>query len=501
MRHHIRQTLFACATIAIVGAASCSMPGARSEPRPSSYAGAAQPVAVSASMTLQDARRVQSEVMDFADDMTIRLAEAIDQLEVAPSSLESRTIAHRLKFTVAHGATIIAAAQNPRIALVDMLVMISLQRALIERNIVPGRYGAEADRLRAVFESSESQIRGLAERSLTKEQLTEIDRLIQQWLDENPTRRYAAYVRLSDFADARQVTTGQAGPSRPSNVLGFLFLDPLSGLDPTTREIEQTRLFAERAMFYLQRAPMLLSWQAELLYIDTISEPEARQILANVASTSDAITKLSDEFAELRQQLPNVLATERRAIMESLDGTIDTQRRAAIEQAAAALRAEREATISQLASEQERLGAVIADLHTLVGASTTLAESVREAAMSGTELALALGLDEPSEPGSATAKLAAYTEAMRQTTLAADRLGTLAEALVSATNPDLVESRLAVIEQRLENAEDSANRLLDRAFRMGVMLIAMLVIGLAGIVVLASVLGVFRAKRAQHSAA
>lgn len=87
---------------------------------------------VSASMTLNDARQVQSQVMDFADEMTLRLTEAIDEIENTAQTLKGRTIAHRLKYTVAHGATIIASAQNPRIALVDMYVMITLQRALIE---------------------------------------------------------------------------------------------------------------------------------------------------------------------------------------------------------------------------------------------------------------------------------------------------------------------------------------------------------------------------------
>ena len=44
-----------------------------------------------------------------------------------------------------------------------------------------------------------------------------------------------------------------------SELSELVSLDPLSGLEPTTREIEQTRLFAERTLFYLQRVPLILN--------------------------------------------------------------------------------------------------------------------------------------------------------------------------------------------------------------------------------------------------
>ena len=77
----------------VAGLVSCSMPehgpapegpAAQTETGPSVPPGAApatptpptDPASqVSAVMTLADARRVQTEVMDFADDMTVRLAE------------------------------------------------------------------------------------------------------------------------------------------------------------------------------------------------------------------------------------------------------------------------------------------------------------------------------------------------------------------------------------------------------------------------------------------
>lgn len=491
------------ATLGLAGLVSCSLPehGTAPEQDPSSPSvpGSGVPTApapapaptpaaaqVSAVMSLADARRVQTEVMDFADDMTVRLAEAMDQIESLPLPMEARVAAHRIKYTVAHGATLIASAQNPRIALVDMMVMITLQRALIERDMTAGFFGTETGRLRHLFEQSERQIRGLAERSLTAEQLAEIDRLIAAWLEENPTRRYAAYVRFSDFAGARQVTTGGTPSGRPSNVLGFLFIDPLSGLDPTTREIEQARLFAERAMFSLQRMPVLLSWQAELLFIDTVGEPEVRDVLANMASATASVERITEEVASLREELPARVAQERTAALEQAAGILATERQAAIEQVLAGLRLEREATIEQLASEQARLTAVLTELRLAVEASTVLSDSVRETAAGFSGLARQLRLDEPKDPNAEPFRIQDYTEAIRETTMAARELAELTDSLAGVTSPDLLEERLAMIERRLVAAEDSAGRLLDRAFRLAMLLVVVLVGGLALVVFFAS---------------
>lgn len=472
---------------------SCAIPEkivATVQPTPPDAAASDPNTAVQASrgVSASDARRIQSQVMDFADDLTTRLAEAMDDIEERSPTLEGRVVAHRLKYTVAQGATIIAASTNPTIALVDMMVMISLQRTLLENNIVPRHYGPEAERLRSVFESAEREIRALTARSLTPEQIAEIDALIARWLEENPDRRFAAYVRLSDFASARQAAVQTQAGGRPSNVLGLLFIDPLSGLDPTTRELEQTRLFAERAFFYLQRMPVLISWQAELLYIDTVSEPEVREILESANGVSDSIASITEQMNALRAELPETIAAERTAAIEQLAVVVDEQRQAAIEQAIAGLRQEREALIEQLASEQERLGAVIADLRGAVEASTELSESVGRTTAAFSDLARQLRLDQPGDPDAEPFRIQDYTEAIRETTNAASELTRLTESFAGATQPELLDERLRLIEARLAEAEVSANRLLDRAFRLALILVIVLVVGLGAVVVLSGVL-------------
>lgn len=434
---------------------------------------------------LADARQVQAQVMDFADEMMLRVAESIDQIEGRSQSIEGRTVAHRLKYTVAHGATIIAAAQNPRIALVDMYVMISLQKALIDRKIVPEFFGPEADRLVETFRASEQEIKGLASKALTPEQLAEIDRLIAQWLETNPNRVYAGYVRFSEFSAARQVATAQAQKGRASNVLGFLFIDPLAGLDPTTREIEQARLLAERAFFYMQRMPMLISWQAELLVMDTVSEPESRQVLASVESLTKSVEQITQDVNALNERFPTLISEERQAIMDQLQATIDEQRQQAIDQALAGLSAERKALIDQLSAQEEQLRPLVTDLRDTVDSATALSDSVRSTTEQFEQLAKVLHLDEPGEtdPDAEATDITDVTEALRETTRAAEELVRLSESIKGTTDPAALEERLAMIEQRLVSAEHTANRIMDKAFRLALTLVVVLIVGLLVVVI------------------
>lgn len=447
---------------------------------------------------LADARQVQAQVMDFADEMTLRLAESIDQIETRSQSIEGRTIAHRLKYTVAHGATIIASAQNPRIALVDMYVMISLQKTLIERKIVPEFYGPEADRLLETFRASEQEIKGLASKALTPEQIAEIDRLVAQWLENNPSRIYAGYVRFSEFSAARQVSTVQAQKGRASNVLGFLFIDPLAGLDPTTREIEQARLLAERAFFYMQRMPMLISWQAELLVMDTVSEPESRQVLSSVESLTKSVDQITKDVNELNERFPTLISEERQAIMDQLQATIDEQRQQAIDQALAGISAERQALIEQLSAQEEQLRPLVTDLRDTVDSATALSDSVRSTTEQFEQLAKVLHLDEPSDPDAEPTDFKDITEALRETTRAAEELVRLSESIKGTTDPAALEERLAMIEQRLVSAEHTANRLIDRVYRKAMVLVVVLIVGLLVVVVVGAWL---RSRSAKPTAA
>ena len=95
--------------------------------------------------------------MDFADDFTLRLADLTDRIEARQPSMDARIAIHRLRYTMAHGLTVIAASANPKVALIDMVVVMTIQRRLVEERLVP-EYFEDMPWLANVFRSGEEQM-------------------------------------------------------------------------------------------------------------------------------------------------------------------------------------------------------------------------------------------------------------------------------------------------------------------------------------------------------
>jgi hypothetical protein len=114
------------------------------------------------------------------------------------------------------------------------------------------------------------------------------------------------------------------------SVFNLTALDPLSGLDPAVREITETRLFAARALFTIQRMPWLVRWQSELLLLDATGQPQITQALKDATSLSESVdraSKAAEAISQTAATLPGQIAEERKAIVAALnaqEGQINT---------------------------------------------------------------------------------------------------------------------------------------------------------------------------------
>ena len=90
---------------------------------------------------------------------------------------------------------------------------------------------------------------------------------------------------------------GRGRPARtkakPGSVFSLLKVDPLAGMDPAVREIAQTRMFAERALFVTQKMPMLLRWQTELLSVNAVEMPAVQQLVTNSTQISASVERFA----------------------------------------------------------------------------------------------------------------------------------------------------------------------------------------------------------------
>jgi hypothetical protein len=393
---------------------------------------------------------LEGKVMRFADEYVATIAQAADDFGTRAGTPEARLTALRWKLGQATSAYIDATGPNAAVNVLDLLVLVTLARTVIQD------YGVETfgDSIQPLLETHralESNTWALASGVLKPEQQQQLRDLIQEWRRKNPHQRYVGPIRFQEFVAALGKTPTKA-TSGPTSIFSLLYLDPLAGLDPTAAAIEETRRLGERAMYYSQRMPLLLSWQTEVLAYQLAQQPESKELINDATRLASS----AEAFAKTAEQLPQV---------------INDQREAAINQ-----------VFDRLASEQLKAGEVLTESRQTLNAANEAATSIKTAIKSLDEF---VHFVTPTNSSSATADTNSrpfdvldYGTAAVQVAGAARELNTLLTTM-NETTPQL--ARLS------EQATARADHVVNRAFKLGLVLILVLLAGLvlAGLIYLA----------------
>jgi hypothetical protein len=258
--------------------------------------------------------------MRFADVYATTVAQASDDFSSSAGTPEARLSALRWKLGQSTAAFINASDPNPTLNVLDMLVLATLSRMVVEDYYV-NKFGDAARPWLETQRQLEADSWTLADSVLKPDQQQELRDMIQEWRRKNPNQRYIGAVRFMEFASALGAVPNP-GKTPRNSIFSLLYLDPLASLDPTAAAIEQTRLLGERAMFYSQRMPTLLSWQTELLAYQLTGQPEAQQALSDATRLSAAVLS----FANTARQIPALVDQQRQAaIQQVLDGLVSQQ--------------------------------------------------------------------------------------------------------------------------------------------------------------------------------
>lgn len=400
---------------------------------------------------------LQLEVMREADDYVGSVAQAADSFRATVGTPEARDAAQQWKLNEATAAYVNAAGDNPLLSAVDMVVLASLSRCVMEDYWVGEKYGEPARPLLQVQRQLESNAWSLAQGVLTPAQQQNLRQLLREYRDQNPHLRYAAAVRLPHLAASLAKSPTAEQSKQPGNLFSLLYLNPLAGLDPTTQAIEQTRLLAQRAMYYAQRTPMLLSWQVELTTYQLAAQPEARQVLSNV----NDVAQSTRAFARTADGLP---------------GLVNDQREAAINQLFAGIAKERTNVLADLTAQESQLHELLPQVRQTLVAGGDMANSLNGAVKSLDAFVHYVSPpttnSAPSDTNSPPFNVLDYGTAAGQIGAAADKLNTLLVTLNQST---------LQIEQLSQRATVDAKTVVNHAFRLGLVLI--LVMGMVAVLV------------------
>ncbi len=108
----------------------------------------------------------------------------------------------------------------------------------------------------------------------------------------------------------------------PSSLMAVVGLDPMAGLDPAVRQVEQARLLAERAIYYAQRMPILIDLQLDRSLNRLAAGPESRKLHA----ADGEHDRLRGTLCGRRpKHCPRISHSEREALVNQLTDLLDTQ--------------------------------------------------------------------------------------------------------------------------------------------------------------------------------
>ncbi len=396
-----------------------------------------------------DPIELQEQLLRFADNFVTATVPRVERLRRDDRPID-RAEALNLKLALSSDAFAVATGSNALASLVDMMVLTTVSRIRVENYWLPKVYGESARPILEGLRAQENQVWEYARTILTPQQQTELRDAIESWRKERTSRpaSVSAFITFGLVAEVSKAGRKKAS-SLPSSVFGLLDIDPLAGLDPATRELAQTRLFAERALYLGQRMPQLIGWQMELFALKTASIPQVQQLVAN-----------STQLAASGERLSRVL-----------------------EQTPALLGSEREQIVAALKSQQQGLTVLSRELGSTMAQGTKMAEAT-DAALKTFQAVVAEFETGPSEPSSEPFRIGDYAEAAAELAHTAERL----TELLNALQPNLDPASFARLSARVDSVAERTRRrgqeVVDYAFRKGLLFVALS----AAIMVLAGLL-------------
>jgi hypothetical protein len=292
---------------------------------------------------------LQSKIMSFSDRFIARVNGAtIDYVHIKGYATTPfvRSVAMGSRLGSCTAAVSIAGGSNPEVAMLDMVVLVSLLRLAVEEIWIPKEALPNGQVLLDAYVELERDIWSIAIEVLSKEQADELHSLIDEWHTKNINNIISVTsIRFGDFAKERRQST----LFKDGKASGFL-----KTVQETNREIEQTRILAERTMFMVERQPTLIRWQVEQIFYDLAAEPEIGDLLNSSADIGRAAARISMTV----EKMPKLITSERKAAIEQtfhglnkelseIISGVSKEREAAIIQALSEWSKEREALINQ----------------------------------------------------------------------------------------------------------------------------------------------------------
>jgi hypothetical protein len=384
----------------------------------------------------QRLEQLQQKCQRYADSYAGQVLETVGSMKKQTSDPHAFNRLLAWQMSQLNAAYTIATGPSPILCQLDFVVLATLSRMVVQDSPAGFTDGSESTAL-AMYRELEQEAWANAATTLTPAQLEELRGLIVKWRAKNPNVVLVGFVHFAEFAQSAGASA--EARKKPGSLFGLIGLDPLADLDPAVRQIEQSRLLAERAIFYMQRVPYLMDLQTERAVSQAMLSPQVERANTSLERASLAMA----DYARIGDGLPDAFAREREAMIRQVSG--------------------------ELLAQQAELRGLLAELQTTLAAGSDTAVAV-DAAVSSLDRLVARF--PRREPGSEAADgrpfdITEYSAAAQEFATTARDLTRLIEALGREGLPVT-----GAVAKGVEAGRGLVDYLLLRALLLGVLLIA-----------------------------
>jgi hypothetical protein len=256
-------------------------------------------------------QQLDDQVRRFADRYVNRMSIAADRMRQYPLTPTQFELIQNWETMSSIVAVDIAIGSNAVTNLFDMMVLTTLGRMVIEQYWVPERFGEEYGRpLLDASRALEEDIWDVASAVLTPELQEEMRTMIRNYHDKHPDQVNPWWIRLNQFSGQRAARLNAIKRN------GGL-LKEVRRARETAEEMQE---FAERTLFYMQRAPGIASNTMETSTLQMLGGPQVAQMIEDSHRFIEAVEQLV--------QVLEVLPDERSAVVDQMMEGLDRQREA-----------------------------------------------------------------------------------------------------------------------------------------------------------------------------
>jgi hypothetical protein len=406
-----------------------------------------------------DPVELQAQLLRFADNSIESLNLAIGRLQREDDKVTRRRTLLMRRINTTNDILAIVTGANTYANLIDMAILASLNRMNVEDYWIPRLYGESAKPYLLVSEQAEKEIWRIAATELNEEQLLELRAAIKAWHEQHPTVRSPRDLGSLRLASEVAQSNRSSRPGITSSVFNLLSIDPLTGLDPATRELANTRLFAERGLFLARHMPTLIRWETELLIIQTVEMPQLEKLLANTSQLSES----ADRFSQTAESLPGFISAERQQIVQALE------------------------------AQQPGLTSLAAQTEKALDAGTQMSNASTATLKTFQDVVRQLQA-RPSDPNAEPFRINDYTAAAAQINTAAQDLVKLLQTFDQTLAPAKLDSLSARLDTAIRQTQAGGKELVDYTFRQ-TLLLGLMLIASACAMVLVSAVAFWRLKK------